>query len=108
LKKGPYGFYVEWGEKRKSIKVSRSDMSFENILVLLENTKKKDSLGVLRELENHCDIRKGKYGSYVYYLEGKKKVYISLKTCSLDYLSCDKKELMEWIFIELEKRRKDI
>jgi len=106
LKKGPYGFYVEWGEKRKSIKL-KSDFTFEKILVVLENTKK-DSLGVLRELEKHCDIRKGKYGPYVNYLEEKKRVHISLKTCSLDYLSCDKKELMDWILTELEKRRKDI
>jgi len=111
LKKGPYGFYVEWGKKRQSIK--GKDLTFEKVVRLLEEKKQKEEK-VLRQLEDEngkvC-IRKGKYGPYAKYdpyLDENETINISVKNCPYDYFTCDQTILMEWILNELEKRKKDI
>jgi DNA topoisomerase-1 len=108
LKTGPYGAYVEWGDKKESIQrligktVSISDITLEIIIAHLE---KKTSLqesdkskNVIRVLRPDLSIRTGKYGPYLYYVSenGKSSCY-SLKKFRGGYKICDPELIIQWM-----------
>ena len=91
--------YVEYGDKRISIK--SPDLTFENIKIddvekLLETPKEKS---VLRELNSHMDIRRGQYGAYVYYKrpDMNKPQFLNIKKCPHGFLNCSVEILVEWL-----------
>ena len=99
VKTGRYGMYVEYGDKRISIK--SPDLTFENIKIddiekLLETPKEKS---VLRELNSQMDIRRGQYGAYVYYKrpDMKKPQFLNIKKCPHGFLNCSIEILVEWL-----------
>ena len=99
VKTGRYGLYVEYGDKRISIK--SPDLTFDNIKIddvekLLETPKEKS---VLRELNSHMDIRRGQYGAYVYYKrpDMKKPQFLNIKKCPHGFLNCSVETLVEWL-----------
>jgi topoisomerase IA-like protein len=99
VKTGRYGMYVEYGDKRISIK--SPDLTFDNIKIddiekLLETPKEKS---VLRELNSQMDIRRGQYGAYVYYKrhDMKKPQFLNIKKCPHGFLNCSVEILVEWL-----------
>jgi DNA topoisomerase-1 len=99
VKTGRYGMYVEYGDKRISIK--SPDLTFENITIddvekLVETPKEKS---VLRELNSQMDIRRGQYGAYVYYKrpDMKKPQFLNIKKCPHGFLNCSIEILVEWL-----------
>jgi DNA topoisomerase-1 len=99
VKTGRYGLYVEYGDKRISIK--SPDLTFESITIddvekLVETPKEKS---VLRELNSQMDIRRGQYGAYVYYKrpDMKKPQFLNIKKCPHGFLNCSVETLVEWL-----------
>ena len=63
-KTGKFGLYAEWGKNKKSL----SKMNNKTDLTLLEviNCIEQDT-SIIRVLNDHTSIRKGKYGNYIFY-----------------------------------------
>ncbi len=101
IKNGRYGLYLEWGEKKKSLKGVLSEMKKidkqEALDILLtEETPEKN---VLRKLTNTLSVRKGKYGPYVYYKTDKMKSpkFLNIKKFKDNYFECEVDELVNWL-----------
>jgi len=99
VKNGRYGLYIEYGEKRvtlKTINKGFNEISLEDVKELLENPKKKF---ILRELNSYMDVRRGQYGHYVYYQRPnmKKPQFLNIKKCPHGFLTCDVNVLVEWL-----------
>ena len=113
IKKGQHGAYAEWGDKKQSfkylgVKKAVGDLTFEEIIEILEEVKMKkaeSNKGVLRRLNDDTSIRTGKYGAYVYYCtkDMKKPDFISLKKFRGGFMTCEPNVLLEWI----ETQKKD-
>ena len=103
IKKGPYGLYVTWGNKKESVKgllkqgQTLEDVTREDVIKYLD--KKSDNTGIIRAIDHNLFIKSGKYGPYVQYQQGqgKKPKFIGLKKCNLDYNTCDLNILKEWL-----------
>ena len=102
IKHGRYGYYIEWGENKESIKeINKSiyDITMNDIIEFLKEKKSKDNNNILRELTDNANIRKGKYGAYVFYKTAnmKKPSFLNIKKCPHGFLNCEKEILIEWI-----------
>ena len=64
VKTGKFGLYAEWGKNKKSL----SKMNNKNDVTLLDviNCIEEDT-SIIRVLNDHTSIRKGKYGNYIFY-----------------------------------------
>ena len=60
-KKGPYGYYIEWNNVRKSLNKETS-ITLDDAIKLLEAPAK-----FYLALDENLSIREGKYGKYIYY-----------------------------------------
>ena len=60
-KKGPYGYYIEWNNIRKSLN-KETTITLENAIKLLEEPAK-----FYLALDDNLSIREGKYGKYIYH-----------------------------------------
>ena len=92
LKNGKFGIYIQLNGKNKSIKTNKK---FED--VTLEDIKKSlKGLGgnILKKLNENTDIRKGKYGPYIYHKtkDMKKPLFISLKKTKVEDVD------MNWVY----------
>ena len=101
IKHGRFGYYVEWNDNRESIKSIEkpiSDITLLDITEFLKN-KTKNETDILRELTDNANIRKGKYGAYVFYKTAtmKKPSFLNIKKCPHGFLNCEKNILIEWI-----------
>ena len=101
IKNGKYGYYVEWGNNRESLKtigIPIADITIEKITEFLDDKPKKD-VDVLRELNDVMAIRKGKYGAYVFYKrpDMKKPQFLDIKKCPHGYLNCEVETLVGWL-----------
>ncbi len=101
IKNGRYGLYLEWGDKKKSVKGSISEMKKMDKqealdILLAEETPEKN---VLRKLTNTISVRKGKYGAYVYYKTEKMKSpkFLNIKKFKGNYFECEIDELVNWL-----------
>ena len=98
VKKGKFGFYVEWGEEKRSLKslegVSECDITYELVIENILTVNK----SVLREISKDMSIRTGKYGPYIYYKADtmKKPAFKSLKGFKEDYDKCAKKKIIDF------------
>ena len=107
IKKGKYGIYAQWGKETKSLKEKFSSNSIESINyidvikfldkdTILDPTK---PIGFVRQLNNNCSIRTGKYGDYIFYKKPRTKtpLFLKLNGFNSDYKKCDKVLLLNWI-----------
>ena len=107
LKKGQYGCYIEYDNKKISLKSINKD--FENIAMIdvIDFLDSTDS-NILREFSKNLSIRNGKYGHFIYYKTDKMKKpeFISLKDFKQDYMICDETEIEVYIIEQKEKPKK--
>jgi hypothetical protein len=101
IKNGKFGPYVEWGDNKESIKNIEKPLdqiTMEDVLEIIGKDKKKD-INILRELNAEYSIRRGKFGSYVYYKTYKmtKPEFYNIKKFPGIALSCEPKELIDWL-----------
>ena len=97
LKKGQFGLYVEWGKNKRSIasiNIEEADLTLDNITEYLSKNN-----SILREIDEHSNIRKGKYGEYIFIKKPtmKKPKFVGLSGFEHDIYTCDIKELIDWI-----------
>lgn len=103
LKTGPYGDYIEYGEKKESLKVLgvMKEQGAEEIMEALKNRQEKpdDKEKMIRELGENASIRNGKYGAYIFYKTPKMKKprFFNLAKFPESYRYCEKDKLVEWI-----------
>jgi hypothetical protein len=68
IRNGKFGPYVEWGDKKESIK--ELDKSFHEIVLddIIEYlSEKKTEKNVIRTYNDDLSLRRGKFGNYIYY-----------------------------------------
>lgn len=76
LKKGKYGLYTTYKGKNislKSIQKDECEITLEDVVSVLENSGSQRNKSIIREVDKEISIRKGKFGSYVYYKTEKMK-----------------------------------
>lgn len=119
LKKGKYGFYLEVGDKKKSININdildnkvEEDELLDNIdeininkqkvVKILDEKKTVD--GLPRIIDDNMSIRNGKYGDYIFYKKQgwKKPQFLKLngfvKQHGINsYKTCDLSIIKEWV-----------
>jgi hypothetical protein len=89
--------YVEWGNNKRSIasiNIDEVDLTLENIAEYLSKNN-----SILREIDEYSNIRKGKYGEYIFFKKPnmKKPKFIGLSGFEHDVYNCDVQELIDWI-----------
>ena len=104
LKKGKYGMYVSYNSKNYSVKhlkkaVHRIKLS--DVVGVLSG-KQSANPNILRILREDLSVRRGKWGSYLFYKTDKMKKpsFLKLKGCDLDVLGCEKEDLLSWVETE--------
>lgn len=99
LKKGKYGLYAIWGDKKVPLKSLGNrpleNIRMEDVVCVIDNQE-----NGTRVLTDTLSIRTGKRGAYIFYKSSqmKKPAFFSLKDCSLDYFNDDQEDLKRWIF----------
>lgn len=99
LKKGKYGLYAMWGNKKISLKPLGNrpveNIRLEEVIQVLDNQE-----NGTRILTNTLSIRTGKRGAYIFHKlpHMKKPSFFSLKDCPLDYFGCEQEDIKRWIF----------
>ena len=99
LKKGKFGLYAEWGDKKTSLsglQLESNSITLESVIEILNNPP-----GLIRKINNDLSIRSGKYGDYIFYKTKtmKKPRFLKLKSFDKNYKTCSIDELISWIEI---------
>lgn len=101
IKNGRFGLYLEWGDKKKSLKGIMSSMRKLELQEAIDILMSEDApeRNVLRKLTNNLSVRKGKYGPYVYYKTGSMKSpkFLNIKKFKGNYFECEVDELVNWL-----------
>jgi len=102
IKNGRYGPYVEWGEKRESIKEIQKpigEITLSDVENYLSKSSGKTEKNVLRILNDELSVRKGKFGAYVYYKrkDMSKPDFLNIKKFNEGFLTCESDTLIEWL-----------
>jgi len=104
IKRGPYGLYVEYENKKigiKNVLKSIDEITIDDVIELINaDEPDKEERNVLRVVNENTSIRKGKFGAYVYYKRPnmKKPEFYNLKKFKGGYLECEKELLEEWLY----------
>jgi len=101
LKQGRFGHYLEWGNQKKSCnnyKKPASEITIEDVVAIIQ-TKDKNHMNILRELNSVMSVRRGRFGAYVYYqVPGMKTPkFLNIKKFKEGFLTCKAETLVEWI-----------
>ena len=103
LKNGKYGYYLECGLLRKSLKTIKINVPFKEIkiddaLTILKDCDSETN-GLVRKISNDLAIRKGKFGDYLFYKTPtmKKPQFLKLNEFNDDYKNCSLEFLKSWI-----------
>ena len=111
LRTGIYGPYIEWNDKKESIKHIEKPLNtiiLNDVLSLINpNDENYDSIrklpssgqNILRRIDDQFSIRKGKFGPYIYYktsVMGSPEFY-SLKGFKEGFNTCESNTLKNWI-----------
>ena len=101
VRKGKFGKYISYNGKNysiKHIKKSLGRIELEDVLDVLSG-KKPSNPNILRELREDLSVRKGKWGSYLFYKTDKMKKprFLKLKGCGLNVITCLKGDLLAWV-----------
>jgi DNA topoisomerase-1 len=103
IKNGKFGPYVEWGDKRESIKKLGKPLDkiiLTDIIDFLGSDNNKSSgKNILRILNNEFSIRKGKFGAYVYYKreDMNKPEFFNINKFTEGFSTCDPEVLINWL-----------
>lgn len=105
LRNGAFGYYVEWGNNKKSIKNLINNKNIDEITITdidnFLNNKNIDIINnknILRLISPELSVRKGKYGPYIFYKtqEMKEPKFIRLtKQFRKGYMTCSPNDLLE-------------
>jgi DNA topoisomerase-1 len=103
LKNGKFGYYLECGQLRKSLKTIKINVPFKEIkiddaLIILKDCDSETN-SLVRRISNDLSIRKGKYGDYLFYKTPtmKKPQFFKLGEFNDDYKNCSLEFLKSWI-----------
>jgi len=101
LKSGPYGEYIQHGDKTESMKTLGEFETPEEITNAFKNkqcSQTKDN-NIIRVLTENMSIRNGKYGAYIYYKTEKmfKPQFLNIQKFKESYRHCSEEVLMKWI-----------
>ena len=103
LKYGKFGYYLECGEIKKSLKTVKINVPIKNIeledaINILETAEKADN-SLIRKIDDNISIRKGKYGDYIFYKTEKmtKPRFLKLNGFNDDYKNCSLQNIRSWI-----------
>lgn len=99
IKYGKYGHYASWGDNKESVKnigIPIEKITLEVLIDFLENKKEKS---YLRKLNENMEVRKGKYGMYVYYQSPsmKKPKFLNIKKFKDGILTASIDDIIVWI-----------
>ena len=102
IKNGKFGPYVEWGEKRESIrKIDKplDKITLEDVITFLESDVKTKDKTILRIFNENLSIRKGKFGPYAYYKrpDMKKPEFYNIKKFPEGFGVCEEKVFIDWL-----------
>ena len=109
LKNGQYGLYVTWGDKKEKISPSSilgekklDEIILQDIIEYLSIPKKLPPTNkkIIRVLNEHISIRKGKYGNYIHCsstIPDKDAEFYNIKLYPGNYLNCETNELLRWL-----------
>jgi DNA topoisomerase-1 len=116
MKIGKYGAYVQWGDKKESVKtIDRpiGEITLEDVVDMLKRRVIVEKHGemvrlppeppnknILRILSSDISIRKGKFGPYIFYMPAgaKKPEFFNIGKYKTSYVDCDPAVLLKWIF----------
>lgn len=101
LKTGKYGPYVEWGDKKESVKSLEKPLDqikLEDVIPLFEKEDKPDK-SVLRKIDETMSLRRGKFGNYVFYKTEAmvKPEFFNIKKFDKCPITCDAEILIRWL-----------
>jgi len=103
LKNGKFGYYLECGQLRKSLKTIKINVPFKEIkiddaLTILKDCDSETN-SLVRKISNDLSIRKGKFGDYLFYKTPtmKKPQFFKLGEFNDDYKNCSLEFLKSWI-----------
>jgi DNA topoisomerase-1 len=103
LKNGKFGYYLECGQLRKSLKTIKINVPFKEIkiddaLTILKDCDSETN-GLVRKISNELAIRKGKFGDYLFYKTPtmKKPQFFKLDDFNDDYKNCSLEFLKSWV-----------
>ena len=103
LKNGKFGYYLECGEIKKSLKYTKINVPIKNITIedainILETAEQNDN-SLVRRIDETLSIRHGKYGDYIFYKTEKMKKPQFLKIYGFqdDYKKCSLENIRSWI-----------
>tara|TARA_B100000900_G_C20596052_1_gene723460 strand:+ start:109 stop:2568 length:2460 start_codon:yes stop_codon:yes gene_type:complete len=103
LKYGKFGYYLEWGEIKKSLTNLKINVPVKNIelndaINILQSAQEAGNT-LVRKIDEHIAIRKGKYGDYIFYKteKMKKPQFLKLYGFDDDYKNCNVLNIRSWI-----------
>lgn len=115
IKSGMYGPYIEWGDKRESIKhiiKPLNEITLEDVLPIIDpevfvTSTNPDAIrkppvvgkSVLRIVDDNISIRKGKFGPYIFYktIDMNSPEFFSMTGFKGGFNSCKIEDLKDWI-----------
>jgi DNA topoisomerase-1 len=103
LKIGKFGYYLEYGDIKKSLKSVKINIPFKNITLedainILENMDENIN-SLVRKIDDNISIRKGKYGDYIFYKTEKmtRPKFYKLNGFDGDYKTCTLLAIKLWL-----------
>jgi len=116
VKHGPYGDYIECGDKKHTLKDYKGKISeltrayvLTNVMGVLgvldtdnttpEVTRHVSKNAVLRKFSETLCIKNGRYGAYAFYdlADGKKPQFFNIKKYPGDWRTCQTGDFLEWV-----------
>lgn len=115
VKHGPYGDYIECGDKKYTLKDFKGKISeltktyvLTNVMGVMGVIDPEDTAPVTRHLSKNAVLRKfseqlciknGRYGAYAFYdlADGKKPQFFNIKKYPGDWRTCQTGDFLEWV-----------
>ena len=103
LKLGPYGEYIEYGNKKESLEslgiTNCENVNILDILKMRDEGSQKNDAKIIRILTKELSIRNGKYGAYIHYKtdDMSKPQFFNIQKFKESYRHCSDEVLMKWI-----------
>jgi DNA topoisomerase-1 len=100
LKNGKFGYYIEYGEVKKAIRIGLkkpTEVTLDDVSELLFDATSEKIFS--RNLDDNLSIRNGKFGDYIFYKTKtmKKPKFFKLNGFKEDYKTCEISILIKWI-----------
>lgn len=109
LKKGKYGYFIQYDTENISLKDYHKkidDITIEDVKQFINNTngteqneRNQTNKNILRVINDNISLRKSKYGMYIYYKtkQMKKPKFINIKKYEGDIQTDDIQTILEWL-----------